>query len=133
MLRVKEAILQNPEHFNMDRWHCNTDACIAGWIVLHQYAKLESKPLEWVSSLELYKTETYQKNIADFTPVAAEKILGIVDHEETTALFYSEDWHRKFLSKIGVNDVDEFNPNAKQTADYIDWWIEYRLPYIQII
>lgn len=32
LLKVKEAILNNPEKFNMGSWKCGTTMCIGGWL-----------------------------------------------------------------------------------------------------
>ena len=71
--RVKEAILANPQHFDMSCWGnleknnggftCNSAACIAGWAVfLEKGIMLDNQDVESEAQrlLRLYDGEAYQ-------------------------------------------------------------------------
>lgn len=34
LLQIRDKILEEPENFDMDNWHCGTAHCIAGWAQL---------------------------------------------------------------------------------------------------
>ena len=113
LLKVKDAILAHPEHFNMGSFRagydfrkmafnklgvCQTSACLAGWAVFIQHPR---------------KFRDLHTEICDL----AENILQV----NGTSVFFDEEWPSEF--QIAYNraaDKEDHQGMAKAAADFID-------------
>ena len=124
LLKVKEAILREPENFRMDRWlhkrqpndpTCNTTACIGGWaVVLHE----NSTPVA-----EYYKRAEVDFVFGEKVEPLATEFLGL-DYEQKERLFYDENWPWEFESRFRDAERDKNKTLMAQiAAERIDHFI----------
>lgn len=111
LLKVRDAILAEPEHFDMEHFvrrntSCGTTACIAGWTV----------------ALSRNTTPDADETIPDSISVAweAQSRLGLT-HEQEVALFYADDWPEPFRAQY--DDAYEPAELACIAAGRIDHFI----------
>jgi hypothetical protein len=97
LLKVAEAILAEPWHFNMDSWDCGTTACIGGWA-----CRLSGMPYHETRQLWHY---TYPKKFL--------KLSG----EEAERLFFDENWPEQFrFSFDNLRDIDGHIENHEKAV-----------------
>jgi len=112
LLKVKEAILANPDHFDMSFWACGTTACICGWTakLAGEYGKLRQM-LDYPDDL----TENY--------PAELGARLLKIDVWQAEQLFLSG-WPRHFLEKYTDAQGDRVK-RAQVVAEVIDDFIAH--------
>lgn len=121
LLKVKQAILEHPNRFDMNwfigpnmNWfigptHCETTACIGGWSVA--IAKYEA-------DLELANIKIYSGDLSCREQAQIE--LGLT-HDQAEKLFHVENWPEEF-QELYYNTEGEKGV-AQLAVDYIDYFI----------
>ena len=112
LLKVKEAILANPEHFDMSLWACGTAACICGWT-----AKLAG---EYDKLREMLDSPF---DIPENYPAKLGARLLKIDVEQAEALFLSG-WPVHFLERYTDAEGDRVK-RAQVVAEAIDDFIAH--------
>jgi hypothetical protein len=117
--RVREAIVQYPEQFDMGNWfennacssRCGTAACIAGWAVTLANAKYKESP-----------RAAYDEVLNDEVSCPAERVLELLGGE-ANRLFYTMYWPDDF--KQAYRDA-KYDPvaRARVGAERIDHFIK---------
>lgn len=100
LLKVKAAILENPEAFHMSTWDCGNMACIAGW----------------TCRIAGEKAPEYKRGIprATWFVLTASRLLKI-DLDQSYRLFLAGRWPYQFRRSL--------KPPHEAAADRIDHFI----------
>ena len=107
LLKVKEAILAEPDNFDMDQWHCGTSHCICGW------AQVLSGKVK-----DSFNTDSHTE--------VGMKLLGLTDVTQAMTLFYTSCWPQPFRQSylnIFKDDPDLKKQQAEVAARRIDHFI----------
>lgn len=102
--RIQSQIRAEPVNFCMDKWHCGTARCIAGWAQKLSFGVPElCENNGWLASKEAMR--------------ALE-----IDTEEAERLFYVEMWPNNFVHKFEAS-VDQ-GARAEVACDRIEHFIQ---------
>jgi hypothetical protein len=85
---VSKTIVEHPQEFNMQRWICNTQACIGGWAVCLTRGK---KPRELA---DLFKPGLHPGSCYS----EARNVLDL-DFYDAGQLFYFENWPMHYRTR----------------------------------
>lgn len=116
LTEVKKHIAKNPKHFNMGHWHCDTTACIAGWISLIHDRKKRKKKIEFVSS---EKCNLGDVSIRDY---ATREALEIPDYL-AIKLYFTSHWPVHLYKEYIQAESEEETIHVTNKA--IDYWFDH--------